>query len=71
MKYMEFPPNLSLSRDLQCLWMSNGAGNHLIIPDGCLDILFQFSEGTVFSSILVGAMTRHFWVPEQNVQMLA
>ncbi|MGE0527959.1 MAG: DUF6597 domain-containing transcriptional factor [Bdellovibrionales bacterium] len=66
MKYTEFLPEPFLRADVQCLWLGGETGNRLVIPDGCLDIIFQVRDGSIVSSLLVGAMTRHFWVPQQN-----
>ncbi len=69
MIYKEFFPSLTLRNDIRCFW-TGGASSHLVIPDGCLDILFQFREGILFSSFLTGAMTRSLWVPNRGVESL-
>lgn len=72
MKYQEFAPRPELRDDLHCVWVGgHHSGEHLVIPDGCLDILFQFQNDALVSSIVVGAMTRHFWVPDQRIQVHA
>ncbi len=65
MRYAEFPPHPTLSKIIECYWSALGTaapGNHTVYPDGCMDILYDFSE-TPFSSdedraFVVGNMTR-------------
>lgn len=53
--YLETRPGLALARSVECCWVSEtpGAVEHLVRPDGCLDIVYSRETGLQ----AVGAMT--------------
>ncbi len=64
--YNEYIPPTSLQSYLDCYWsyITNTATilSHKkpIIPDGCIDIIFDLNHPTTLKSFVVGAMTRPF-----------
>jgi AraC-like DNA-binding protein len=57
MRYREHPPPPALCERVACFWSITapaGAPGHRVLPDGCVDILFDASGPPV----VVGAMTR-------------
>jgi AraC-like DNA-binding protein len=66
--YREIPPSPRLARAIECFWTIQHAGQaalHRVVPDGCADLLFTRSNGSV-SLDAVGPMTayRDFPVPD-------
>ena len=58
--YREFIPCPRLARYVECYWSQldlNGTPNHIVLPDGCVDILFSSQNGEPRSLDLVGLMT--------------
>jgi AraC-like DNA-binding protein len=56
-RYVEHAPSPALRDRVECFWSMSapgGAPGHRVLPDGCVDILFDVSG----SPIVVGAMTR-------------
>ena len=63
LRYEEFPPSPRFSRHIECFWVHRSAGrepDHRVLPDGCMDILFERSPNKVGVAALriIGAMTR-------------
>ncbi|MEZ4740843.1 MAG: helix-turn-helix transcriptional regulator, partial [Bdellovibrionota bacterium] len=62
MIYQEFKPNYDLAPFLECFWycecyMDNW--HHKVLPDNCIDILFDFSDGSSkLKSFVTGMMTK-------------
>lgn len=64
MYYEEFPPHPALRAHVACMWLSMdagapGAGAHRVLPDNCVDILWQDTGRPAFA---VGMMTRPIFV---------
>ncbi|MDR2913770.1 MAG: helix-turn-helix domain-containing protein [Tannerella sp.] len=67
--YKEYPPDIRLLHLIETYWVSDGvvstANTQRILPDGCVDILFNFSNndgtGRLFPYIphIVGTTTSH------------
>lgn len=59
LQYREYPPGPALSGIVECLWTSTGGGvsplTQRILPDGCMDIVFDFS-GTGRRAAVIGTM---------------
>jgi AraC-like DNA-binding protein len=58
--YQEFPPHPALAAHVACLWMSHAAPSaapvfHRVLPDNCIDILWQDRAPTGF---VAGMMSR-------------
>lgn len=63
MAYQEFSPHPALRPYVACLWASQaaaGPSRHRVLPDNCVDILWQDSGGEPFA---VGMMSAPIWVP--------
>ena len=62
MTYREYPPPAPLRPYLACLWTARSAPGraHRVLPDNCIDILWQDDGGTPFA---VGMMTSAILVP--------
>ncbi len=60
--YREHPPPAHLRAWVQCLWtLDSGAGalhTHRVLPDGCIDILFEAGGAGTAGISVVGMMTR-------------
>jgi AraC-like DNA-binding protein len=60
--YREIPPPPDLRDWVQCLWTMessvHGPRSHRVLPDGCIDILFEVAGGRAAESYVVGMMTR-------------
>ena len=63
--YREIPPSARLRRYVECYWCQSeeDAANHLVLPDGCVDILFSRSGGEPIGLATVGLMTTSIRVP--------
>jgi AraC-like DNA-binding protein len=62
--YREIPPAPALRRHVECYWQRTGDDDcapadvpHRVLPDGCMDILVQLTEGGATAGV-VGTMTR-------------
>lgn len=61
--YKEYPPNLHLQHLIETYWVADGlienAIAQRILPDGCVDIIFDFGSHSVQTGLpkLVGTMT--------------
>jgi AraC-like DNA-binding protein len=60
--YAEFAPCPALRPYVACLWAARtaGAAPHRVLPDNCVDILWQDSGNSAFA---VGMMSAPIWVP--------
>jgi AraC-like DNA-binding protein len=63
--HREIPPSARLRRYVECYWSrsEDDAANHLVLPDGCVDILFSRSGGEPLGLATVGLMTTAISVP--------
>ncbi|HVT15971.1 MAG TPA: helix-turn-helix transcriptional regulator [Thermoanaerobaculia bacterium] len=61
-RYREYAPPADLRDWVQCIWtmdsMAPGPRSHRVLPDGCIDILFEVAAGSAVESFVVGMMTR-------------
>ena len=64
MYYREYPPHPALAAHVECMWAAcapGGAHTHRVLPDNCVDILWQdggrpgFAVGMMSSAILVAS----------------
>lgn len=57
--YREIPPGPRLRRYIECYWWRSHelADDHLVLPDGCVDILFTRRGGEPLGLAAVGLMT--------------
>jgi len=59
--YREIPASNSLAPYVECFWVSYLSGPavpHTVLPDGCVDLIFDFSAlGELPGMLLVGTMT--------------
>src|SRR5271155_3749041 len=68
LRYEEFAPSPHFSKHIECFWIHRTAGrepDHRVLPDGCMDILFERAPNKVGVAALriIGAMTRaQSWV---------
>ena len=74
-RYREYAPHPALRPFVACYWTSTapaGAGARRILPDGCIDILFDLEDGGPRAGTIVGAMTRPFlFEPQGAVSFVA
>lgn len=62
--YNEYTPPASLQSYLDCYWsyvtdsVTNSSHKKPIIPDGCIDIIFDLNHPTALNSFVIGAMTK-------------
>ena len=67
--YKEYPPNILLSPYIETYWVSNdliqGEETIRILPDGCVDILFNW-DSQHFVPQIIGTMTRYLDVTYIN-----
>jgi AraC-like DNA-binding protein len=62
--YREFPPGSFLAPFIECFWTSTvrpareSPACYRVLPDGCMDFLFDFNATTARRVSLVGTMTR-------------
>jgi AraC-like DNA-binding protein len=72
MHYREYPPHPALAAHVACLWAARapaGASKHRVLPDNCIDILWQDGGQPGFA---VGMMSRAILVAsERPVRTLA
>jgi AraC-like DNA-binding protein len=62
MSYSEFLPDKNLRPFVECYWtQSNDVSSHVVLPDGCIDIVFNEGAGFV-----VGTMTTPIIVEPGN-----
>lgn len=52
MSYSEFLPDKNLRQFIECYWIHSNDFTHTVLPDGCIDIVFNDAAGFV-----VGTMT--------------
>jgi AraC-like DNA-binding protein len=61
-RYQEHSPPADLRAWVQCLWtmesLAADPGTHRVLPDGCIDILFDVAGGQPGEGYVVGMMTR-------------
>jgi len=57
--YREIPPSARLRRYVECYWSQSReeASDQIVLPDGCVDILFSRSGGEPVGLATVGLMT--------------
>ena len=70
-KYLEYKPSSSLQKILQCYWSYSPdfstdiqVNENPVIPDGCVDIIFDLNLPTQSQCFVVGPMTK----PMQNLK---
>lgn len=63
--YREIQPSARLRRYVECYWCQSeeDAANHVVLPDGCVDILFSRSGVEPIGLATVGLMTTSIRVP--------
>jgi AraC-like DNA-binding protein len=63
--YREIPPSARLRRYVECYWEQSQAeaADYLVLPDGCVDILFSRSGAEPTGLAAVGLMTAPMRVP--------
>ncbi len=61
-RYREHAPDAALASLVRCYWTSTGDGVpaaarvNRVLPDGCMDIIFDLRDGSARGTIVVGAM---------------
>src|SRR5690242_3782141 len=57
--YEEHPPCAPLRAHVACYWTLSGDDEegHRVLPDGCMDLIFDMSNGAAADASLVGTMT--------------
>jgi len=62
-KYREYPPRVDLRGAVACLWERTGSGGQqLIVPDGCVDLIWLAERELVIAGPDTGPRT--VWLPE-------
>jgi AraC-like DNA-binding protein len=63
--YREHPPCAPLRSHVACYWTLRGdeAPGHRVLPDGCMDLLFDLSGALRAAPTLVGTMSQALLVP--------
>jgi AraC-like DNA-binding protein len=62
--YREYAPGRTLTQAVECYWSSAAAAPaggsilHRVLPDGCMDLLFDFAAAGGERATIVGTMTR-------------
>ncbi|HEX4737253.1 MAG TPA: helix-turn-helix domain-containing protein [Allosphingosinicella sp.] len=62
--YREYSPGPTLAQTVECYWSSaamapaGGSILHRVLPDGCMDLLFDFAAAGGNRTTIVGTMTR-------------
>jgi AraC-like DNA-binding protein len=60
-EYREYAPSAALANYVECYWSRGGfpdvPGTPRVLPDGCIDILFEFASGQG-RAYVIGPMTR-------------
>ncbi|HEV3200054.1 MAG TPA: AraC family transcriptional regulator [Bryobacteraceae bacterium] len=72
-QYREIPPSPRLAPAIECFWTIRHFGPatlHRVVPDGCADLLFTRTGGTV-SLDAVGPMTSYRDFPVRDGELLA
>jgi AraC-like DNA-binding protein len=68
--YREYPPPPLLQSRIECFWERNvhhfGGHVHRVLPDGCIDVLFECEGVSAATSYVVGAMTRPLLVARSD-----
>jgi AraC-like DNA-binding protein len=68
--YREYPPPPPLQGRIECFWERDvralGGHVHRVLPDGCLDVLFECEGVSAATSYVVGAMTRPLLVASSD-----
>lgn len=60
-RYREYSPARALRPYVACYWTSTtpaGSASHCVLPDGCIDILFDLSGDSYPNATVIGTMTR-------------
>ncbi len=60
--YREIPPGRELAPSIECFWTSAAPApaaptRHRVVPDGCMDLIFDFTAATGIRASVVGTMT--------------
>jgi AraC-like DNA-binding protein len=72
-KYIEIKPHLRLQLYLKCFWSFESGATFLtkqsrpILPDGCIDIIFDLRPSSRQKSFVVGAMTKPITNTRENL----
>ena len=68
--YREYPPPPLLQGRIECFWERTvhdfGGHVHRVLPDGCIDVLFECEGVSAATSYVVGAMTRPLLVARSD-----
>jgi AraC-like DNA-binding protein len=68
--YREYPPPPLLHGRIECFWERDvhalGGHVHRVLPDGCIDVLFECEGISAATSYVVGAMTRPLLVARSD-----
>lgn len=62
--YREFPAGAALAAAVECFWTSTThtaaplVASHRVLPDGCMDLIFNFSDSRSLRVSVIGTMTR-------------
>jgi len=74
-RYREYTPIAALRPYVACYWTSTAPGGpsaRRILPDGCIDILFNLLDGRYTEGSIIGAMTTpHFFQTNDPVHLVA
>lgn len=71
--YREYRPGPELADIVECIWTANGERSlpFRILPDGCMDIVFDFTAPPDRGGSVIGAMRRvRLAAPQQRVDFL-
>jgi AraC-like DNA-binding protein len=66
LQYREFPPGPCLVELVECFWAgtlrpaARTSSCHRVLPDGCMDLLFDFRAGDSRRASIIGTMSRPF-----------
>jgi AraC-like DNA-binding protein len=57
--YIEILPGKNLVPFIECFWVRtpNDSSHHIVLPDGCIDIVFKFDDNDQAEGLVVGTMT--------------
>ena len=63
--YREYAPPAALAALVECFWTSvvDEPTPHRVLPDGCVDFLFDLSSDQAADGLVIGTMTRPLDVP--------
>ena len=61
--YREYAPGVALAAAVECFWSSRAPASapprsHLVLPDGCMDIIFDFRPEACEPVTVIGTMSR-------------